>query len=104
MCEKINLWKHAESCFLSNMDILKQISMSQQYHLSHPNVIVGFMFYTLDTLVCLVSMDIQMFGPDALTAVKLIEHQCVSQQGIPDVRPQVMDHGSSQAHATGVPG
>lgn len=49
-------------------------------------------------------MDIQMFGPDALTAVKLIEHQCVSQQGVPDVRPQVMDHGSSQAHATGVPG
>lgn len=45
-----------------------------------------------------------MFGPDALTAVKLIEHQCVSQQGILDVRPQVMDHGSSQAHATGVPG
>lgn len=49
-------------------------------------------------------MDIQMFGPDALTAVKLIEHQCISQQGVPDVRPQVMDHGSSQAHATGVPG
>lgn len=44
-----------------------------------------------------------MFGPDALTAVKLIEHQCVTQQ-IPDVRPQVMDHGSSQAHAAGVPG
>ena len=44
-----------------------------------------------------------MFGADALTAVKLIEHQCVPQQGVPDVRPQVMDHGS-QAHATGVPG
>lgn len=45
-----------------------------------------------------------MFGPDALTAVKLIEHQCVNQQGVPDVRPPVMDHGSSQAHAAGVPG
>lgn len=74
------------------------------FHLSCPNVVVGFTFNTLDTLVCLVSMDIQMFGPDALTAVKLIEHQCISQQGVPDVRPQVMDHGSSQAHATGVPG
>lgn len=87
-----------------HMAILKQISMFQQHLSCCPNVIVGFTFNTLDTLVCLVSMDIQMFGPDALTAVKLIEHQCVSQQGILDVRPQVMDHGSSQAHAAGVPG
>lgn len=72
--------------------------------MSCPNVTVDFAFNTLDTLVCLVSMDIQMFGPDALTAVKLIEHQCVNQQGVPDVRPPVMDHGSSQAHAAGVPG
>lgn len=69
-----------------------------------PNVIFGFAFNTSDTLVCLVSMDIQMFGPDALTAVKLIEHQCVSQQGVPDVRPPMMDHGSSQAHAAGIAG
>lgn len=86
-----------------HMAILKHISIFQQ-HSSCPNVIVGFTFNTSDTLVCLVSMDVQMFGPDALTAVKLIEHQCVSQQGLLDVRPQIMDHGSSQAHAAGVPG
>uniref|UniRef100_A0A8C8RL01 AT-rich interaction domain 2 n=1 Tax=Pelusios castaneus TaxID=367368 RepID=A0A8C8RL01_9SAUR len=57
---------------------------------------------SIDTLVCLVSMDIQMFGSDALTAVKLIEHQSSNLQ-VSEIRPQAVEHVSSQAHATAVP-
>uniref|UniRef100_A0A8C4VND9 AT-rich interaction domain 2 n=1 Tax=Gopherus evgoodei TaxID=1825980 RepID=A0A8C4VND9_9SAUR len=39
---------------------------------------------------------------DALTAVKLIEHQSSSHQ-VSEIRPQVVEHVSSQAHATAVP-
>uniref|UniRef100_A0A8D0L677 Uncharacterized protein n=1 Tax=Sphenodon punctatus TaxID=8508 RepID=A0A8D0L677_SPHPU len=48
-------------------------------------------------------MDIQMFGPDALTAVKLIEHQSTNHQVVSEIRPQVVEHVSTQAHATAAP-
>ncbi|TRY68096.1 hypothetical protein DNTS_034730 [Danionella cerebrum] len=42
-------------------------------------------------LVRLVSVDLLTFGPDALTAVKLIEHQASSSQ-VSEVRPQLLEH------------
>lgn len=44
-----------------------------------------------DLLVRLVSIDLHTFGPDALTAVKLIEHQASSTQ-VAEVRPQLVEH------------
>lgn len=44
-----------------------------------------------DLLVRLVSVDLHTFGPDALTAVKLIEHQASSCQ-VSEVRPQLVEH------------
>ncbi|NXV42101.1 ARID2 protein, partial [Uria aalge] len=110
ICEYVDQESYKEIiCHLTLPDVLLVISaLEVLYMLTEMGEVacskIAKVEKSIDTLVCLVSMDIQMFGPDALTAVKLIEHQCVSQQGVPDVRPQVMDHGSSQAHATGVPG
>ncbi|XP_058682159.1 AT-rich interactive domain-containing protein 2-like isoform X2 [Poecile atricapillus] len=109
ICEYVDQDSYKEIiCHLTLPDVLLVISaLEVLYMLTEMGEVacskIAKVEKSIDTLVCLVSMDIQMFGPDALTAVKLIEHQCVSQQGILDVRPQVMDHGSSQAHATGVP-
>ncbi|XP_066175161.1 AT-rich interactive domain-containing protein 2 isoform X3 [Sylvia atricapilla] len=109
ICEYVDQESYKEIiCHLTLPDVLLVISaLEVLYMLTEMGEVacskIAKVEKSIDTLVCLVSMDIQMFGPDALTAVKLIEHQCVAQQGILDVRPQVMDHGSSQAHATGVP-
>ncbi|RMC10045.1 hypothetical protein DUI87_12842 [Hirundo rustica rustica] len=109
ICEYVDQESYKEIiCHLTLPDVLLVISaLEVLYMLTEMGEVacskIAKVEKSIDTLVCLVSMDIQMFGPDALTAVKLIEHQCVSQQGILDVRPQVMDHGSSQAHAAGVP-
>ncbi|XP_067284791.1 AT-rich interactive domain-containing protein 2 isoform X1 [Pseudorasbora parva] len=46
---------------------------------------------SIDLLVRLVSVDLHTFGPDALTAVKLIEHQASSCQ-VSEVRPQLVEH------------
>ncbi|XP_041934208.1 AT-rich interactive domain-containing protein 2 isoform X2 [Alosa sapidissima] len=46
---------------------------------------------SIDLLVRLVSIDLHTFGPDALTAVKLIEHQASSSQ-VAEVRPQLVEH------------
>uniref|UniRef100_A0A8C1PCC7 AT rich interactive domain 2 (ARID, RFX-like) n=1 Tax=Cyprinus carpio TaxID=7962 RepID=A0A8C1PCC7_CYPCA len=46
---------------------------------------------SIDLLVRLVSVDLHTFGPDALTAVKLIEHQASSSQ-VSEVRPQLVEH------------
>ncbi|GAB1299771.1 AT-rich interactive domain-containing protein 2 [Apodemus speciosus] len=55
---------------------------------------------SIDMLVCLVSMDIQMFGPDALAAVKLVEHPSSSHQVLSEVRPQAIEQVQAQAHGT----
>nr|XP_047921779.1 AT-rich interactive domain-containing protein 2 isoform X2 [Anser cygnoides] len=109
ICEYVDQESYKEIiCHLTLPDVLLVISaLEVLYMLTEMGEVactkISKVEKSIDTLVCLVSMDIQMFGPDALTAVKLIEHQCVNQQGVPDVRPPVMDHGSSQAHAAGVP-
>ncbi|OXB76705.1 UNVERIFIED_CONTAM: hypothetical protein H355_000253 [Colinus virginianus] len=108
ICEYVDQESYKEIiCHLTLPDVLLVISaLEVLYMLTEMGEVactkISKVEKSIDTLVCLVSMDIQMFGPDALTAVKLIEHQCVSQQGVPDVRPPVMDHGSSQTHATGI--
>lgn len=43
-----------------------------------------------DLLVRLVSVDLHTFGPDALTAVRLIEHQASADQAA-EVRPQLVE-------------
>ncbi|XP_042671358.1 AT-rich interactive domain-containing protein 2 isoform X3 [Centrocercus urophasianus] len=108
ICEYVDQESYKEIiCHLTLPDVLLVISaLEVLYMLTEMGEVactkISKVEKSIDTLVCLVSMDIQMFGPDALTAVKLIEHQCVSQQGVPDVRPPMMDHGSSQAHAAGI--
>lgn len=55
-------------------------------------------------LVCLVSMDIQMFGPDALAAVKLVEHPSSSHQVLSEIRPQAIEQVQTQTHVASGPG
>ncbi|XP_034018874.1 AT-rich interactive domain-containing protein 2 [Thalassophryne amazonica] len=45
---------------------------------------------SIDLLVRLVSVDLHMFGPDALAAVRLIEHQASAEQAA-EVRPQLVE-------------
>uniref|UniRef100_A0A8C4EHS8 AT-rich interactive domain 2 n=1 Tax=Dicentrarchus labrax TaxID=13489 RepID=A0A8C4EHS8_DICLA len=46
--------------------------------------------HSIDLLVRLVSVDLHTFGPDALTAVRLIEHQANADQAA-EVRPQLVE-------------
>ncbi|XP_041636531.1 AT-rich interactive domain-containing protein 2 isoform X2 [Cheilinus undulatus] len=46
--------------------------------------------HSIDLLVRLVSVDLHTFGPDALTAVRLIEHQANAEQAA-EVRPQLVE-------------
>ncbi|KTF84872.1 hypothetical protein cypCar_00044776 [Cyprinus carpio] len=54
---------------------------------------------SIDLLVRLVSVDLHTFGPDALTAVKLIEHQASSSQ-VSEVRPQLVEHAPTPTQGT----
>uniref|UniRef100_A0A8C2CLP6 AT rich interactive domain 2 (ARID, RFX-like) n=1 Tax=Cyprinus carpio TaxID=7962 RepID=A0A8C2CLP6_CYPCA len=56
---------------------------------------------SIDLLVRLVSVDLHTFGPDALTAVKLIEHQASSSQ-VSEVRPQLVEHAPTPTQGTPV--
>ncbi|XP_053496810.1 AT-rich interactive domain-containing protein 2 isoform X2 [Ictalurus furcatus] len=46
---------------------------------------------SIDLLVRLVSVDLHTFGPEALTAIKLIEHQSANSQ-VAEVRPQLVEN------------
>ncbi|KAM9327676.1 AT-rich interactive domain-containing protein 2 isoform 2-T3 [Pholidichthys leucotaenia] len=46
--------------------------------------------HSIDLLVRLVSVDLHTFGPDALTAVRIIEHQANADQAA-EVRPQLVE-------------
>lgn len=41
-----------------------------------------------------------MFGPDALSAVKLVEHQSTSHQILSEIRPQAVEQVPSQVHVS----
>lgn len=45
-----------------------------------------------------------MFGPDALGAVKLVEHQSTSHQILSEIRPQAVEQVPSQVHVSATPG
>lgn len=45
-----------------------------------------------------------MFGPDALGAVKLVEHPSTSHQVLSEIRPQAVESVPLQAHAPAPPG
>ncbi|XP_066524311.1 AT-rich interactive domain-containing protein 2 isoform X2 [Hoplias malabaricus] len=57
---------------------------------------------SIDLLVRLVSVDLHTFGPEALTAIKLIEHQSASSQ-VAEVRPQLVEHVPPPMQGTPVP-
>ncbi len=56
-----------------------------------------------DLLVRLVSVDLHTFGPDALTAVRLIEHQANADQAA-EVRPQLVEQVPAAVQAAPAPG
>lgn len=51
----------------------------------------------------LVSVDLHTFGPDALTAVRLIEHQANAEQAA-EVRPQLVEQVPAATQGTAVAG
>uniref|UniRef100_A0A8D3AP09 AT-rich interactive domain 2 n=1 Tax=Scophthalmus maximus TaxID=52904 RepID=A0A8D3AP09_SCOMX len=57
---------------------------------------------SIDLLVRLVSVDLHTFGPDALTAVRLIEHQASADQAA-EVRPQLVEQVPATAQGAPAP-
>lgn len=60
-------------------------------------------FLSPDLLVRLVSVDLHTFGPDALTAVRLIEHQANAEQAA-EVRPQLVEQVPAAVQGSPAPG
>ncbi|XP_008336585.1 AT-rich interactive domain-containing protein 2-like, partial [Cynoglossus semilaevis] len=58
--------------------------------------------HSIDLLVRLVSVDLHTFGPDALTAVRLIEHQASADQAT-EVRPQLVEQVPAAVQGTPAP-
>uniref|UniRef100_A0A668AV35 AT-rich interactive domain 2 n=1 Tax=Myripristis murdjan TaxID=586833 RepID=A0A668AV35_9TELE len=58
--------------------------------------------HSIDLLVRLVSVDLHTFGPDALTAVRLIEHQASANQ-VAEVRPQLVEQVPAAMQGAPVP-
>uniref|UniRef100_A0A8C2Z9T9 AT-rich interactive domain 2 n=1 Tax=Cyclopterus lumpus TaxID=8103 RepID=A0A8C2Z9T9_CYCLU len=58
--------------------------------------------HSIDLLVRLVSVDLHTFGPDALTAVRLIEHQASADQAA-EVRPQLVEQVPAAVQGAAVP-
>ncbi|KAM3926912.1 AT-rich interactive domain-containing protein 2 isoform 2-T2 [Leptodactylus fuscus] len=106
ICEYVDQDSYKEIiCHLTLPDVLLVIStLEVLYMLTELGEVacvkIANVERSIDTLVCLISMDIQMFGPDALTAVKLIEHQSSSHQVVSEIRPQTVEHVSSSANAS----
>lgn len=62
-----------------------------------------FFFFVKDLLVRLVSVDLHTFGAEALTAIKLIEHQSTNSQ-VAEVRPQLVENVPPPVQGTSVTG
>ncbi|XP_056132244.1 AT-rich interactive domain-containing protein 2 [Lampris incognitus] len=58
--------------------------------------------HSIDLLVRLVSVDLHTFGPDALTAVRLIEHQASANQ-VAEVRSQLVEQVPAPMQGAAVP-
>ncbi|XP_066447813.1 AT-rich interactive domain-containing protein 2 [Eleutherodactylus coqui] len=109
ICEYVDQDSYKEIiCHLTLPDVLLVIStLEVLYMLTELGEVacvkIANVERSIDTLVCLISMDIQMFGADALTAVKLIEHQSSSHQAVSEIRPQTVEHVNPSANASPAP-
>ncbi|OCT88960.1 AT-rich interactive domain-containing protein 2 isoform X2 [Xenopus laevis] len=109
ICEYVDQDSYKEIiCHLTLPDVLLAIStLEVLYMLTELGEVacvkIANVERSIDTLVCLISMDIQMFGPNALTAVKLIEHQSSNNQVVSEIRPQTVENVPSPVNAGSVP-
>uniref|UniRef100_A0A8C5MSP9 AT-rich interaction domain 2 n=1 Tax=Leptobrachium leishanense TaxID=445787 RepID=A0A8C5MSP9_9ANUR len=109
ICEYVDQDSYKEIiCHLTLPDVLLVIStLEVLYMLTELGEVacvkIANVERSIDTLVCLISMDIQMFGADALTAVKLIEHQSSNHQVVSEIRPQTVEHVAAPAAASATP-
>ncbi|XP_068950346.1 AT-rich interactive domain-containing protein 2 [Petaurus breviceps papuanus] len=109
ICEYVDQESYKEIiCHLTLPDVLLVIStLEVLYMLTEMGDVactkIAKVEKSIDMLVCLVSMDIQMFGSEALTAVKLVEHQSSNHQVLSEIRPQAVEHVQTQNHVATVP-
>ncbi|XP_015208422.1 AT-rich interactive domain-containing protein 2 [Lepisosteus oculatus] len=109
ICEYVDQESYREIiCHLTLPDVLLVIStLEVLYMLTELGDVtctkIASVDKSIDLLVRLVSVDIQTFGPDALTAVKLIEHQSSNSQVVSEIRPQLVEHVPAQLHGASTP-
>ncbi|KAB0357133.1 hypothetical protein FD754_001289, partial [Muntiacus muntjak] len=109
ICEYVDQDSYREIiCHLTLPDVLLVIStLEVLYMLTEMGDVactkIAKVEKSIDMLVCLVSMDIQMFGPDALAAVKLVEHPSSSHQILSEIRPQAIEQVQTQTHVASAP-
>ncbi|XP_021098680.1 AT-rich interactive domain-containing protein 2 [Heterocephalus glaber] len=109
ICEYVDQDSYREIiCHLTLPDVLLVIStLEVLYMLTEMGDVactkIAKVEKSIDMLVCLVSMDIQMFGPDALAAVKLVEHPSSTHQVLSEIRPQAIEQVQTQTHVASVP-
>ncbi|XP_060047431.1 AT-rich interactive domain-containing protein 2 [Erinaceus europaeus] len=109
ICEYVDQDSYREIiCHLTLPDVLLVIStLEVLYMLTEMGDVactkIAKVEKSIDMLVCLVSMDIQMFGPDALAAVKLVEHPSSSHQVLSEIRPQAVEQVQTQTHVAPTP-
>ncbi|XP_036312061.1 AT-rich interactive domain-containing protein 2 isoform X2 [Pipistrellus kuhlii] len=109
ICEYVDQDSYREIiCHLTLPDVLLVIStLEVLYMLTEMGDVactkIAKVEKSIDMLVCLVSMDIQMFGPDALAAVKLIEHPSSSHQVLSEIRTQAVEQVQTQIHVASAP-
>ncbi|XP_036155982.1 AT-rich interactive domain-containing protein 2-like isoform X2 [Myotis myotis] len=109
ICEYVDQDSYREIiCHLTLPDVLLVIStLEVLYMLTEMGDVactkIAKVEKSIDMLVCLVSMDIQMFGPDALAAVKLVEHPSSSHQVLSEIRTQAVEQVQTQIHVAAAP-
>ncbi|KAJ8381267.1 hypothetical protein SKAU_G00020450 [Synaphobranchus kaupii] len=109
VCEYVDQESYREViCHLTLTDVMLVISsLEVLYQLAELGEVtctkIASVDRSIDLLVRLVSVDLHTFGPDALTAVKLIEHQNASSQVGSEVRPQLVERLPAQIQGTPAP-
>ncbi|XP_060886438.1 AT-rich interactive domain-containing protein 2 [Labrus mixtus] len=96
ICEYVDQDSYREVVMLLTLPdlMLLMASLEVLYLLAqlgeNPCTKIASVDHSIDLLVRLVSVDLHTFGPDALTAVRLIEHQASADQAA-EVRPQLVE-------------
>ncbi|KAG7456345.1 hypothetical protein MATL_G00251280 [Megalops atlanticus] len=109
ICEYVDQESYREViCHLTLPDVMLVISsLEVLYQLAELGDVtctkIASVDRSIDLLVRLVSVDLHTFGPDALTAIKLIEHQSASSQVGSEVRPQLVERLPAQLQGTPAP-